>query len=80
MTPEARARTRIDAMLVEAGWIVQGRDELNLHAGPGVVGDRGFAIAGLPNGSGASRKTDTQPSPLLADGLRDDVQEVGGNT
>lgn len=24
-------------MLVEAGWIVQSRDELNLHAGPGVA-------------------------------------------
>jgi type I site-specific restriction endonuclease len=37
MTPEARARIKIDAMLVAAGWIVQHRDELNLHAGPGVA-------------------------------------------
>lgn len=37
MTPEARARTKIDAMLGAAGWVVQSRDELNLHAGPGVA-------------------------------------------
>jgi type I restriction enzyme R subunit len=37
MTPEARARIKIDAMLEAAGWIVQGRGELNLHAGPGVA-------------------------------------------
>lgn len=37
MTPEARARIKIDAMLAAAGWVVQSRDELNLHAGPGVA-------------------------------------------
>lgn len=37
MTPEARARIKIDAMLVAAGWLVQHRDDLNLHAGPGVA-------------------------------------------
>jgi len=37
MTPEARARLKIDAMLAAAGWIVQSRDELNLQAGPGVA-------------------------------------------
>ena len=36
-TPEALARQEIDAMLARAGWIVQSRAELNLHAGPGVV-------------------------------------------
>lgn len=36
-TPEARARAKIDAMLAQAGWIVQSRAELNLHAGPGVA-------------------------------------------
>lgn len=36
-TPEARARAKIDAMLAQAGWIVQSRDDLNLHAGPGVA-------------------------------------------
>jgi type I restriction enzyme R subunit len=37
MTPEARAHIKIDAMLEAAGWIVQSRSELNLHAGPGVA-------------------------------------------
>jgi len=37
MTPEARARVKIDVMLTAAGWVVQSRDELNLHAGPGVA-------------------------------------------
>lgn len=36
MTPEARARTKIDALLEAVGWIVQDRGELNLYAGPGV--------------------------------------------
>ncbi len=35
--PEARARQRIDAMLAAAGWIVQSRSDLNLHAGPGIA-------------------------------------------
>jgi type I restriction enzyme R subunit len=35
--PEQRARRRIDAALTAAGWIVQGRAEINLSAGPGVV-------------------------------------------
>lgn len=35
--PEARARVKIDAMLAQAGWIVQNREDLNLHAGPGVA-------------------------------------------
>ena len=37
MSPEARARTKIDTMLAAAGWIVQSRADLNLHAGPGVA-------------------------------------------
>lgn len=37
MTPEARARIKIDATLEAAGWIVQSRDELNLHAGLAVA-------------------------------------------
>ncbi len=35
--PEARARAQIDAMLAQAGWIVQDRAALNLYAGPGVA-------------------------------------------
>jgi type I restriction enzyme R subunit len=36
-TPEQKARRQIDAQLVAAGWIVQDRRRLNLHAGPGVA-------------------------------------------
>lgn len=35
--PEARARERIDLRLVEAGWRVQGRSDMNLGTGPGVA-------------------------------------------
>ena len=35
--PEQQARERIDAMLEEAGWVVQDMAQLNLHAGPGVA-------------------------------------------
>ena len=37
LTPEGRARVKIDGMLVAAGWIVQNMGELNLYAGPGVA-------------------------------------------
>jgi hypothetical protein len=36
-TPEARARRVIDAALANAGWLVQDRAEVNLHAGPGIA-------------------------------------------
>ena len=36
-TPEQKARKRIDAQLVAAGWLVQDRRHLNLHAAPGVA-------------------------------------------
>ena len=36
-TPEQRARRDIDAQLLEAGWLVQDRSELNLAAGQGVA-------------------------------------------
>lgn len=35
--PEARARRVIDAALAAAGWVVQDRASLNLHAGPGIA-------------------------------------------
>lgn len=35
--PEARAREKIDALLDQAGWIVQDRDEMNLAAGSGIA-------------------------------------------
>lgn len=37
LTPEQRARERIDASLGEAGWILQNRDEMNLSAARGVA-------------------------------------------
>src|SRR5580658_7111359 len=37
LAPEARARVNIDKMLTRAGWVVQGRDEVNLYAGRGVA-------------------------------------------
>ncbi len=37
LTPEQQARRRIDAALVEAGWVVQNRDGMNLAAGLGVA-------------------------------------------
>lgn len=36
-TPEARAREKIDALLVQAGWLVQARDDMNLTAGDGIA-------------------------------------------
>jgi type I restriction enzyme, R subunit len=35
--PEAIARQDIDRQLQAAGWVVQDRDQLNIHAGPGVA-------------------------------------------
>jgi type I restriction enzyme R subunit len=37
MTPEAKARQQIDAMLVAAGWTIQDYKALNLSAGPGIA-------------------------------------------
>lgn len=37
MTPEQDARVRIDAALLQAGWILQDRDAMNLHANQGVA-------------------------------------------
>ena len=46
LTPEQRARERIDALLVAAGWIVQDNADFNRNAGEGVA-VREFP---LPNG------------------------------
>ena len=46
LTPEQRARENIDAQLIAAGWIVQSRDEVNLHAGRGVAVREFKLIAG----------------------------------
>ena len=37
LLPEQRAREKIDAQLVEAGWALQNRDEVNLTAARGVA-------------------------------------------
>jgi type I restriction enzyme, R subunit len=37
LTPEDKARVEIDANLVESGWLVQSRDDLDLTAGRGVA-------------------------------------------
>ena len=34
---EARARKQIDKQLLAAGWVVQGKDEIDVNAGPGVA-------------------------------------------
>src|SRR5689334_8305030 len=37
LKPEQEARQKIDAMLAAAGWLVQDKRRLNLHAGLGVA-------------------------------------------
>src|SRR6478672_11776937 len=37
MTPEEKARERIDAMLTASGWAVQTKDKINLAAARGVA-------------------------------------------
>jgi type I restriction enzyme, R subunit len=36
-TPEQKARDAIDNQLLQAGWLIQNRDEINLSAGRGIV-------------------------------------------
>jgi type I restriction enzyme R subunit len=48
MKPEDLARQKIDAMLEEAGWVVQDRNRLNLAAG------RGVAVREFSTASGAA--------------------------
>jgi type I restriction enzyme R subunit len=36
VTPEQLARQQIDAMLIQAGWIIQDYKALNLGAGKGI--------------------------------------------
>ena len=45
LSPENRAREKIDSQLIQAGWIVQDRREFNLFAGPGVA-VREFPVKG----------------------------------
>jgi hypothetical protein len=59
-TPEARARQVIDAALTNAGWIVQDRADLNLHAGPGI------AVRETPTATGPADYTRTAPAQRLA--------------
>ena len=37
MTPEQKARQKIDRQLVECGWLVQNHRDMNISAGPGVA-------------------------------------------
>src|SRR5690349_16479217 len=37
MTPEQKARQRIDALLAQAGWLVRDFDDIDLSAGSGVA-------------------------------------------
>lgn len=46
MTPEARARLTIDALLTAAGWVVCHVANANIHAGTGIV--KGVAIREFP--------------------------------
>ena len=46
MTPEEKAREKIDALLGASGWMVQTRKGINLSAGPGV------AVSELPFSTG----------------------------
>lgn len=43
--PEQQARERIDACLVQAGWLIQNRADMNLSAGRGVA-VRDFRLTG----------------------------------
>src|SRR5947209_7136112 len=45
MTPEEEARQLIDRMLIESGWVVQDRRDMDIDAGPGVA-IREFPLAG----------------------------------
>jgi type I restriction enzyme R subunit len=44
-TPEDQARETIDALLTQAGWIIQDPNQVNLSAGRGVV-IRNFPLHG----------------------------------
>ena len=37
ITPEVKARQRIDKDLIQAGWIIQNRNQINLSAGLGIA-------------------------------------------
>lgn len=37
LTPEQQARVQLDAQLIQAGWVIQDRDSINLHAAMGVA-------------------------------------------
>lgn len=36
-TPEQSARRKIDQMLIDAGWIIQNKNQINLSSGLGIV-------------------------------------------
>ncbi|KAI5915606.1 MAG: hypothetical protein JSR83_06380 [Proteobacteria bacterium] len=71
MTPEAKARSRIDARLERAGWSVQGMQRLNLGAAQGV------AVREYPTDSGPADYmlfVDRQPVGVI-EAKRDEADE-----
>jgi type I restriction enzyme R subunit len=68
-TPEACARQVIDPALTTAGWIVQDREGVNLHAGPGIAvretptatGPADYRLFLDGRACGASRQSRTAP-------------------
>lgn len=76
LTPEQRARVFIEERLREAGWVTQGRADLNLHAGRGVAvreiptaagpADYGLFINGLLCGILEAKKQGTRLSQVEA--------------
>lgn len=71
MTPEAKAREKIDARLTESGWVVQDKNQLNLGAGQGV------AVREYPTDSGPADYVlfiDRQPVGVI-EAKRDEAGE-----
>ena len=56
MTPEEKARQKIDAMLAASGWAVQARERINLSASRGVAAVCKQSIVWLTRGEGESRR------------------------
>ncbi len=58
---EARARRAIDKQLAAAGWTVQGKDEIDVNAGPGVA-TREFPFESSTAGSTTCFSSTVNPS------------------
>lgn len=76
-TPENRAREKIDALVEQAGWTVQNRDELNLAASRGVA-VREFK---MKDGHGFAANPPPDPDVIaeeIAEGLRTALEQIEG--